>query len=202
MLEGLDDELQQALAVVPSATFVRRVQSHIEESPGRSARGLWWTAWSAGAVAAAILLIIGTSALRKTEGVRPPPSGTAPAQATVATSAPTGPVVPPEAAGQQTAWSPERPVAHPARRVLARERQDEALPTAEVLVPPDQQRAVAHLLRLVRNGTFDGSRLPVSRGAESVTPAELVVLPLTIEPIDVPNVEIPTSPVPAGRNSQ
>ena len=57
-------------------------------------------------------------------------------------------------------------------------------------------------MRLVRAGAFDGSRLPVSRGAESVTPAELVVPPLTIQPIEVPNVEIPTSPVPAGRNSQ
>ena len=92
--------------------------------------------------------------------------------------------------------------AHRVRRAPARERQDEALPTAEVLVPPDQQRAIAHLMRLVRAGTFDGSRLPVDRQGESVTPAELVVPPLTIEPIEVPNVEIPTSPVPAGRNSQ
>jgi hypothetical protein len=202
MLEGLDDELQQALAVVPSATFVRRVQSQIEESPGRSARALSWSAWTAFAVAAAILLLIGIGALRSSDGVRPPPSGPTPAQATAATSAPTGPVVPAAAEGQQPTKGPQRPVAHPVRRVLARERQDEALPTAEVLVPPDQQRAVAHLLRLVRNGTFDGSRLPVDRQGESVTPAELVVPPLTIEPIEVPNVEIPTSPVPAGRNSQ
>ena len=57
-------------------------------------------------------------------------------------------------------------------------------------------------MRLVRNGTLDGSRLPVSRQGESATPAELVVPPLTIEPIAVPDVEIPTSPVPTGRNSQ
>ena len=199
MLEGLDDELRQALAVVPSATFVRRVQSHIEGSPERSARALWW---SACAVAAAILLIIGTGALRKTDGVRPPPSDTALAPTTAATSVPTGPVVPPAADVPNQDLGPDRPVAHRVRRAPARERQDEALATAEVLVPPDQQRAIAHLMRLVRAGTFDGSRLPVDRQGESVTPAELVVPPLTIEPIEVPNVEIPTSPVPAGRNSQ
>ncbi len=202
MLEGLDDELRQALAVVPSASFVRRVQSHIEQSPRRSARALWWSAWSACGVAAAILLIIGTGALRSTEGVRPPPSDTALAPTTAATSVPTSPVVPPAADVPQSDQGPQRPVGQRVRRAPARERQDEALPAAEVLVPPDQQRAVAHLLRLVRNGTFDGSSLPVSRGAESVTPAELVVPPLTIEPIAVPNVEIPTSPVPSGRNSQ
>jgi hypothetical protein len=202
MLEGLDEELQQALAVVPSATFVRRVQSRIEESPRRSGRALWWSAWSACGVAAAILLVIWTGALRSTDGVRPPPSDTALAQATAATGVPTAPVAPPEADVPQPDRRPERPVGQRVRRAPARERQDQPLPTAEVLVPPDQQRAIAHLMRLVRAGTFDGSRLPVSRGAESVTPAELVVPPLTIEPIEVPNVEIPTSPVPAGRNSQ
>jgi hypothetical protein len=77
-----------------------------------------------------------------------------------------------------------------------------ALPAAEVLVPPDQQRAIAQLMRLVRNGTLDASRFPVDRQGESATPAELVVPPLTIEPIAVPDVEIPTRPVATGRNSQ
>jgi len=46
------------------------------------------------------------------------------------------------------------------------------------------------------------ARFPVSRPGEAAAPVELVVPPLKIDPIAVPDVEIPTSPVPAGRNSQ
>jgi hypothetical protein len=200
MLEGLDDELQRALAVVPSAAFARRVHSRIEHAPARSARVLWWSACGA---AAALLLVIGINVLRSTDGVRPRLSDSTLQQPVkTATSAPTGPLVPPVVEGRQDPRRPERPVAHDVRRGPARERQDAAMPAAEVLVPPDQQRAIAHLMRLVRDGTLDASRLPVSREGESATPAELVVPPLTIEPIAVPSIEIPTSPVPAGRNSQ
>ena len=200
VLEGLDDELQRALAVVPSATFARRVHSRIEQAPARFARALWWSACGA---AAAILLVIGIDLWRSGGDVRPLLSGSTLQQpATAAKSGPAVPVGPPAVAGRQDARRTDRPVAHDVRRGPARERQDAALPAAEVLVPPDQQRAIAHLMRLVRNGTLDASRLPVSREGESVTPAELVVPPLTIEPIAVPSVEIPTGPVPAGRNSQ
>jgi hypothetical protein len=57
-------------------------------------------------------------------------------------------------------------------------------------------------MRLVRNGTFHASRSSESRLGEPSAPDELVVPPLKIEPIAVPDVEISTSLVPAGRNSQ
>ena len=200
MLEGLNDELQRALEIVPSDTFARGVHARIEHAPARSARALWWGACG---VAAAILLVIGINVLRSTDVVRSGPSGSTPQPtATAASNAPTVPVAPALVGGRQSVRGPDRPVAHRVRRGSAGERQVAAMPAAEVLVPPDQQRAIAHLMRLVRNGTFDASRLPVSREGESATPAELVVPPLTIEPIAVPSIEIPTNPVSAGRNSQ
>lgn len=200
MLEGLDDELQRALAVVPSAAFARGVHSRIDHAPASSTRALWWGACG---VAAAILLVVGINALRSTDGVRPRLADAAPQPPpTAAASAPTVPVVSPVVEKPQAPRRTERPAAHHVRRVPAPEAQTAALPAAEVLVPPDQQRAIVHLLRLVRNGTLDGSRLPVGRQGESAPPAELVVPPLTIEPIAVPDVEIPTSPVATGRNSQ
>jgi hypothetical protein len=200
ILEGLDDELQRALAVVPSAAFARGVHSRIEHAPAKSARVLWWSACG---VAAAILLVIGINLVRSTDGVRPRLSDSAlQPPATAATSAPTVPVVPPVVDRQQDARRTERRVVHHVRRRPAHEGQTVALPAAEVLVPPDQQLAIAHLMRLVRNGTLDASRFPVDRQGESATPAELVVPPLTIEPIAVPDVEIPTRPVATGRNSQ
>ena len=198
VLGALDDELQLALAVVPSATFARRVHSRIEHAPARSARALWWSACGA---AAAILLVVGMNVFRSADGIRSRPSGPAPPPAAAARNVPAVPAVPPVIARHDVRRF-EPPVAHDVRRKPARERQTAATPAAEVLVPPDQQRAIAHLMRLVRNGELDASRLPVSREGESVTPAELVVPPLTIEPIAVPSVEIPTGQVPAGRNSQ
>jgi hypothetical protein len=200
LLEGLDDELQQALAVVPSADFARRVHSRIEHAPASSNRAVWW---SACAVAAAILLAIGLNVLRSTDVVSPRPSdaGRQP-PATAAINAPAVPVDPPVMEEGRNVRRTERRVAHHVRRGPVQERQVAALPVAEVLVPPDQERAIAHLMRLVRNGTLDASRFPVSRQGESAAPVELVVPPLKIDPIAVPDVEIPTSPVPAGRNSQ
>jgi len=199
MVEGLDDELQRALAVVPSTTFARRVHSRIEHASASSARALWWSACG---VAAAILLVV-INVLRSADVIRPRVSdSTLQPPARAATSAPTVPVVPPVVEGRRDARRTERAVAQDVRRGPARERQTAALPAAEVLVPPDQQRAIAHLLRLVRNGTLDASSFPVSRQGESATPVELVVPPLKIEPIAVPDVEIPTSPVLTGRNSQ
>ena len=204
MLDGLDDELQRALEIVPSATFARRVHSRIEHTPARSARVLWWGACGA---AAAILLVIGMNVWRSADRVRPRPSDSTLQQpATAAAYAPTVPVVPPLVEGRKEERKDdrrkERPVAHHVRRGPAGERQAAAMPAAEVLVPPDQQRAIAHLMRLVRNGTLDASSLLVSRQGESVAPVELVVPPLKIEPIAVPDVEIPTSPVSTGRHSQ
>ncbi len=200
LLEGLDDELQRALAVVPSAAFARGVHSRIEHAPASSTRALWWSACG---VAAAILVVVGINVLRSADGVRPRPADV-PLQppATGAARAPKVPVVSPVVEERQNPRRTERRVAHRVRRGPAHEAQTVALPAAEVLVPPDQQRAIAHLMRMVRSGTLDGSRLPVGRQGDSATPAELVVPPLTIEPIAVPDVEIPTSPVATGRNSQ
>ncbi len=198
MLEGLDDELQRALAVVPSAAFARGVHSRIEHAPASSTRVLLVERMR---FAAAILLVVGINLWRSADGVRPRPADRSP-PTTAATSPPTVPVVPPVVEERQNARRTERRVAHRVRRGPAHEGQTAALPAAEVLVPPDQQRAIAHLMRLVRNGTLDASRLPVGRQGESATPVELVVPPLTIEPIAVPDVEIPTSPVATGRNSQ
>ena len=200
VLEGLDDELRLALEIVPSDTFARRVHARIEHALARRARLLWWSACGA---TAAILMVIGINVLRPTDVVRSGPLGSTPQPApTAASSGPTVPVAPSLVGGRQSVRGPDRPVAHRVRRGPTGEPQVAAMPVAEVLVPPDQQRAIAHLMRLVRNGTLDASRLPVSREGESVTPAELVVPALTIEPIAVPSVEIPIGQVPAGRNLQ
>jgi len=198
LVEGLDSQLERALAVVPSATFVRRVRSRIEQSPGPSARLLWWRACGA---AAAILLVIGIGVWRSSDGVRPR-TNSAPPEASAESGVPAAPDVPPVVEGPQGVQPVERPVVRHVPRGPALERRPASMPAAEVLVSPDQQRAIAHLMRLVRDGTLDASSLPVSRQDESTAPAALVVPPLTIEPIAVPDVEIPTGPAPAGRNSQ
>ena len=200
LLEGLDDELQRALAIVPSAGFARRVHARIEHQTTISGRVLWWSACGA---AAAVVLVIASSLPRPGDGVRPRLSDARarPPEA-AAERVPAPPVLPPVVERGDVPRPAKRPVADLARRGASRERQAAAMPMAEVVVPPDRQRAIAHLLQLVRSGRLDASKLPVSREGESAEPAELVIPPLEIEPITVPDVEIPTSPVPAGRNSQ
>ena len=72
MLEGLDDELQRALAVVPSADFARARALAYRTRAGEFLLGRCGGARAR--VAAAILLAIGMNVLRSADGVRPRPS--------------------------------------------------------------------------------------------------------------------------------
>jgi hypothetical protein len=200
LLEGLDGELQRALAIVPSTGFARRVHARIDEQTTVPSWALWWSAYGAAAV---ILLVVGMGVLRSLDVANPPLSDATLRQpATAASNVPAPPVDSPVAERVETRRPATRPFAHLARGGASRARPAAAMPSAEVLVPADHRRAIAHLVQLVRTGRLDASKLPVSPEGESAVPVELVIRPLEIEAIAVPDVEIPTGTVPAGRNSQ
>ena len=145
--------------------FARRVHSRIEHAPASSTRAFWWGACG---VAAAILLGIGIGALRPQLGELRP-AGVPPASFRCRCSGAAGGCGQCAGGSRRRTRGTRKPQAgrphgftagkcapRPAR---AGSRSSDGVTTvAEVLVPPDQQRAIVHLIRLVRNGTLDGSQ--------------------------------------------
>jgi anti-sigma factor RsiW len=175
-IASLDAEIANALDVPVSNTFIRDVRARVEHDERRSA---WWLSWGIVPVAAALLVAV---------WLRP-----------VAIETPRLPVAPPPN------WQVSRtativPDATPTFvETLAAPRQiARALPRAEVIVPPDGGRAISQYLQLVRHGVLDTSTLaaPSNRVGE-----DLVVTPLTMEPIVLSGVEISPKPTSGGPGS-
>jgi hypothetical protein len=190
-VDGVDAELQEALAIEPSPRFAADVMARVERSsPGRR-RWIWWTMPAA---AAAVLALVVFASTRSTD---PPALEGASVAAVPATSPPpaVGPVsqpghTPGRAGGRSSAKVRRPAVEHTPRVVSAR---GAALPpAAEALVPTDRAIAVAHYLALVRSGSLDAPRVMAnepSGNSEPVEPVELVVAPLSVDAVVLPDVE-------------
>jgi hypothetical protein len=190
---GVERELWNALEVTPSPGFTRGVHARIETSRPRQSmmRPIPW-----GAVAAAAAIAMAVTVYRPT-----PERGIESAKVTRE-----APVRPPNSpvADASTAPAAQTPMpgraprpSLPAPSVTRRDARSEP----EVIVPAQQNaRAIARLLALVRSGALDADTMPPDRSASAAQ--DLVVPPLTVEPISLPEVEIVPTPVRGGRNSQ
>jgi hypothetical protein len=183
-MHALDAELRDALAIAPSAHFDRAVRARIEGMSSATSATIWWAA------AAAALIVIGLAAIRSTERavVLPPEvvSRTAGSRPEAPTIVPPAPPTPRDRRDIVRA-SPERRGHRPPQRGGS------SLPEVEVIVSADQSRAIERYMALVRSGTLDTSTLvtPTESGTE---PPALVVAPLTLDPLTVPDVEIGAGP--------
>jgi hypothetical protein len=170
-IANLDAEIERALDVPVSNTFLRDVRARVEHDERRSA---WWLSWGIVPAAAAILLAV---------WLRPVP-----------TQAPNLPTTP------RTSWPVTRTatiVPGPPQMLVTTPpplRAAKVVAQPKVLVPPDNGRAVSEYLRLVRQGTLDTSSLATA----SDVAADLTVTPLTIAPIVLSDVEFASKPAVGG----
>jgi hypothetical protein len=176
MIAGLDAAIQSALDVEASESFERGVHARVAAST-RSG-GFWWSAAGLG-IAAALLVAASLGRSSRDLPARPELSVRAPA--------------PIEA-------TPALPL--PRRTPPSKPRVVRRLTQVEVIVSPDRARAVSEYLRLVRNRGFEAPNLDGASKAIAGPPKDLVVEPLAIDPIVLPDVEVPARPVPLGREQQ
>lgn len=198
-IAGLDGELQQLLAVEPSAHFATRVQAHVraESAPRPRPFFLWSGLAAAAAVTLAAVIVYGPRGSRQIE--------TAPAPAPATTTAKAAPLSQPAESGtteQTTRMGASRArVADGPRRTVA------ATTTAastepEVLVPPDQARALERYVALLHGGQLETSDLAQEPAPQLSVPADLTIGPLTVKPIAIDTLEPDTRAVAEGRQDE
>lgn len=189
LLQDLDHQLEEALAIQPSARFVPDVLARVERLEIRWRRMLWLSP----AAAAAVLMLVTLGSLRsgeqRTADRQNPAASSNVSSAPVAdhTSSEAVPPTRPEAMSRPTVQS--RRVA-PARGVA--ERPSGVGP--HVVVPAAQSQAIARYLALVRRGVLDASALARSNEADIVVPTDLVIAPLSVEDLAVADVDNGTGP--------
>jgi hypothetical protein len=175
-ITSLDAEIANALDVPVSNTFIRDVRVRVEQAERRSA---WWFSWGIVPVAAALLVAVWLRPV----AIEPPRLPVAPPPNWQASRAAT--IVPDTAATFVETLEAPRQIA-------------KALPKVEVIVPPDGGRAISQYLQLVRQGVLDTSTLAASSNRVG---EDLVVAPLTMEPIVLSDVEISPKPTSGGPGS-
>jgi hypothetical protein len=181
LVQGLDRELQRALAIEPSARFVAGALARVEYSSVRS-RGV---AWRGAAAAAAVLILVTLGSWRF---VAPRPAERAalaalpaaspalvadrtPSRATeIARSGHSGPLPPARRRAERT-------------KVPAPERRGPI--GTEVIVPAEQSRAIERYLALVRRGALDTSALARPDSTGIAAPSDLIIAPLSVEALVV-----------------
>jgi hypothetical protein len=175
VLAEADEELRTVLAIIASPDFNARVSQRVQNARrSTNAAGWWWLT----ATAAAVLLTIGvlfmwssrpdersTRSTSATERSHPP----APVNVSAATK-PNIERAPARIARTKAMSKPSAVVHRPAK--------------PEVIVPPDQQRAIARLVELLRSGVLDAKALP-----EPPKTTELTIAPLSVPDIVVPDVQ-------------
>jgi hypothetical protein len=177
LVQDLDQELQRALAIEPSARFVPDAMAGVERSALRSRRMMMW--WSASAAAAAALILVTVGSLRFGE-VRHEPATLPTASSALAEDRATSSAATPAKAGGAPRLATAR------RRG---ERTPAALPdhgdgvAADIVVPAERALALERYLALVRRGALDTSALANSDRTGAAAPADLVIAPLSVAAI-------------------
>jgi hypothetical protein len=220
-LADVNAELERALSVAPSPEFVSRLHAHIrvQKSPWAMPAGL----------AAAAVLVIAVFIAWRTADRQPSASVAAPAAlASPAVAAGTPPVAsgtPPVASGFSRKDAAVAQSDPGAARVLPpnRLRQgfgESAVASAkaeggshaalaiatrhtepEVIVPPDQIRAIARLQELLRNRVLDEATLPPQK-AEPEALTDLTIEPLSVSDITLPDIDVSSRRVVTDRERQ
>jgi hypothetical protein len=191
LLQNLDRELQVALAIEPSARFVSEAMAGVERSAHRRRAIVWW---SAPVAAAAVLVLLALGSLRF--GAQRPADRHEPAAVQTASSAHVADPTPAVAAPSAPAQGAPRVTA--ARRRSGGPpkigREPERRLDTDVLVPAGQLRAIERYMTLVRRGALDTSSLANADRTDVTAPTDLVIAPLSVELLVVPNGESGTGP--------
>jgi hypothetical protein len=183
LLQSFEDDLQRALAVDASPGFERGVRLRVQDASSRSTR-VWWWSLAGVPVAVSIVLLLSLWPSVPTSSSSMPALPAAPIARAPALNVP--------ALGLDLS----RVQGQPAATRSARRR---SLPPVDVMVPPDHAQALSRFMTLVRDGNLDTSTLPAASTSEPSPPDDLVLAPLTIDPIPVPDMEIPLGPAASER---
>jgi hypothetical protein len=178
---ALDAEIRHALAVDPSPAFQARVRARIAgERPERALRGLW--AYCSLAAIGAVVSIVAFASWPAARTPRPAASTRLAAHASIG-------FAPPISSGAGT--RPLFPAAEAARgdrRLSTAETGHLAAAESEVLLAPDETRALHALIAGVRDGRID--LRPVATAAPPPDVMDLAPIePLAIPPIVIAPVE-------------
>lgn len=180
---ALDLQLQQALDVPVSPSFARNVTARLEEDSRRRSR---WLVWSVAPAAAALLLALWLrpSAAPTVEPLKAPAVETSVRNLVLDTQpVPMGPAV----------------IDPAPKRASRQSRHPERTESPEVIVQPEQARALAELVKLARRGALDATALQASTAGSPSQ--DLVLAPLNVPDLVVPDVEFAQSPPTAGPGS-
>ena len=192
LLQGLDSDLQEALAIEPSAWFEAQTLAGLERSPIRRRGTFWWIA----VAAAAAVIILGTLVAIRSGDHRP----TDRQEAAGRPVAPPAAVVEhvPSSGAPAVAAANSAPVSSGAprrrERATVAARQQQGDPKPDVAVVTTQAQAIARYLALVRKGAIDSSALADPNTIAIAAPDDLVIAPISVEALPVRNVERGTGP--------
>ena len=192
LLQGLDSDLQAALAIEPSAWFEAQTLAGLERPRIRRRRAFWWMALAG----AAAVIILGTLVAIQS-GDRQPLDRQ---EAAARPAAPPTTVVEqvPSSGAPAVAATNSAPVSSgpPRRRepatVAARQQGNPTKP--DVAIVTTQAQAIARYLALVRKGAIDSSALADPNTIAIAAPDDLVIAPISVEALPVRNVERGTGP--------
>jgi hypothetical protein len=167
--EQLKREIEESLAVEPSAQFMARVRRHLENESFRPSKQVSWTAIAAGLAAVVVVAGLGLfESFMPAQTTRivhePRPNLEIPLPATANTHA--SPAVAPKAVSNQTRPHSSEP---------------------EVVIDPREAAAFRSFMEDVREQKIDSASLEsLFQAAESVEAAEIAPLPIAgLEPIDI-----------------
>jgi hypothetical protein len=185
LVEELERELRQALAVEPSPDFASKVRAKIDQRPCGADRYDW--RWAAVAAACILAAALAWGLAGGPRDVTQAPHPNAQARADVRLDAERTPL-PPRARASVPVRTDDAGRSTTAGNQVRPQRRG-AEP--EVFVPSDNARALTKLLALVRSGRVD---------EESLTPAAAPDAPTTLEiaPIVVPTIPLPSLDIELG----
>ena len=189
VLQDLDQELHAALAIEPSARFVAETMAGLERSTNRWRTVMWW---SVPVAAAAVLVLLTLGSLRF--GERRPADRREPAAVQTSSSTRAGDGTPSSAAPFAPAESAPRLTAAGRRGGERAKVAREAKGHPEVVVSDAQSRAIERYMTLVRRGALDTSALANSEKTDVTVPNDLVIAPLSVDLLVVPNGESGAGP--------
>jgi hypothetical protein len=210
LLAELDAELGQSLSIAASPDFAARVARQAREA--RAQRWILAPAWAGVGVAAVIMLSVWVSRapLDDATAFRLKPEATRPRAGDVllkaeSTEAPKPPLPDCVASGfsrKVAGGGCASAAVTAARRRNNSVRPNRTLATEPpVIVEPSRALAIQRLRELMIAGRLDGDMLPPPRTPEAVL-AELIVPPLAVSEIKVPDVDIVSRPPAASQERQ
>jgi hypothetical protein len=165
--EDIERELQQLLAVEPSANFNARVRTAVANQPARSG-----VPWIVGGLAVTLCTVVFVAVfIYLSRPAADTPVASTPGQEKSVDASPAPDVVPATAPAE---------VSRARDRVFSviRAQRDSREPSLQVLVSPDDQQAFERLVR----GTTDGTvALSFEETTQKLTMAELTIAPITTE---------------------